>query len=212
MSLLLLFITRWLTQRTTSPLLLFSSSPLLLFSLLFSSLSSSSLLYPHLVSPLRLFSSPLLFSRLLFCFLVIGFQGVKARIQDRLLFINPLVPQGLTQRVSERKKKRTGGEGLIDGVTEGSIEAGGVEGLGVWSYFCLDRIRYHNRWITIMWDKDGTQYNRGIGMSVSIIIVVIHHAMSSFTSFIINQLFLYDFNKTPSVPLYLLHLSFIYTF
>ena len=121
------------------------------------------------------------------------------------------MPQGLTQRVSERKKKRTGGEGLIDGVTEGSIEAGGVEGLGVWSYFCLDRIRYHNRWITIMWDKDGTQYNRGIGMSVSIIIVVIHHAMSSFTS-IINQLFLYDFNKTPSVPLYLLHLSFIYTF
>lgn len=114
------------------------------------------------------------------------FEGVKARIQDRLLFIHPLVPQGPAQRVRGRKRKTTAGEGVIEGVTEGSEEAGEVEDLRDWSYFCLDRIRYHNRWITIIWDRDGTQYSRGKGMSVSI-----HHVKS----FIISQLFLYCFNK-----------------
>ena len=36
-----------------------------------------------------------------------------------------------------------------------------------WSYFCLDRVRYHNRWITIIWDKTGLRYNMGIGLRVS---------------------------------------------
>ena len=192
------------------------SPPLTLFSLLFSLLSpllSSPLLTSYSLSSslsYSLFSSYFLLSLLSllssYPLLFIGFQGVKARIQDRLLYINPLVPQGLTQRVRKKKRKTSGVEGMIDGVTDGSIEVGDVEGLGVWSYFCLDRIRYHNRWITIIWDRDGTQYNRGKGMSVSIIIVVIHHAMSSFTSFIISQLFLYYFSKIPTVPLYLLHL------
>ena len=99
---------------------------------------------------------------------------------------------------------------MIEGVTEGSEEAGEVEDLRDWSYFCLDRIRYHNRWITIIWDRDGTQYNRGKGMSVSIsiIIVVIQHALQSIISFIISQLFLYHFNKVPTT----LSSSFIYIF
>ncbi len=33
-----------------------------------------------------------------------------------------------------------------------------------WSWFCLDRIPYHGRMVTICWDRDGTRYNRGKGL------------------------------------------------
>jgi hypothetical protein len=35
-----------------------------------------------------------------------------------------------------------------------------------WDYFCLDQIRYHERWLTILWDKTGTRYGRGQGLRV----------------------------------------------
>ena len=35
-----------------------------------------------------------------------------------------------------------------------------------WDYFCLDRVYYHKRWITILWDKTGTRYHRGQGLRV----------------------------------------------
>ena len=35
-----------------------------------------------------------------------------------------------------------------------------------WDYFCLDRVYYHKRWITILWDKTGTRYHRGKGLRV----------------------------------------------
>jgi predicted GH43/DUF377 family glycosyl hydrolase len=35
-----------------------------------------------------------------------------------------------------------------------------------WSYFCLDQIRYHGRWLTILWDKSGERYHRGAGLRV----------------------------------------------
>jgi hypothetical protein len=35
-----------------------------------------------------------------------------------------------------------------------------------WDWFCLDNVLYHGKIITIIWDKDGTKYNRGKGMSV----------------------------------------------
>lgn len=35
-----------------------------------------------------------------------------------------------------------------------------------WDWFCLDHVRYHGRQLTIIWDKNGTHYNRGIGLRV----------------------------------------------
>lgn len=35
-----------------------------------------------------------------------------------------------------------------------------------WSYFCLDNIIYHGHRISIVWDKDGTKYHSGKGLSV----------------------------------------------
>jgi len=37
---------------------------------------------------------------------------------------------------------------------------------GVWNYFCLDGVNYHGHTLTIIWDKDGTKYNRGVGLIV----------------------------------------------
>ena len=36
----------------------------------------------------------------------------------------------------------------------------------VWNYFCLDGVNYHGHTLTIIWDKDGTKYNRGVGLIV----------------------------------------------
>lgn len=36
----------------------------------------------------------------------------------------------------------------------------------VWNYFCLDGVNYHGHALTIIWDKDGTKYNRGQGLVV----------------------------------------------
>jgi predicted GH43/DUF377 family glycosyl hydrolase len=33
-----------------------------------------------------------------------------------------------------------------------------------WDYFCLDQIRYHGRWLTILWDKTGEHYQKGKGL------------------------------------------------
>jgi hypothetical protein len=35
-----------------------------------------------------------------------------------------------------------------------------------WDYFCLDNIRYHGHWITILWDKTGKHYHKGKGLRV----------------------------------------------
>jgi hypothetical protein len=35
-----------------------------------------------------------------------------------------------------------------------------------WDWFCLDNILYHGKMITIVWDKNGTKYNRGKGLTV----------------------------------------------
>jgi hypothetical protein len=37
---------------------------------------------------------------------------------------------------------------------------------GLWDFFCLDHIRYHNHWLTICWDKTGGHYKRGKGLRV----------------------------------------------
>jgi hypothetical protein len=37
---------------------------------------------------------------------------------------------------------------------------------GSWDYFCLDQVCYHERWLTILWDKTGTRYGKGKGLRV----------------------------------------------
>jgi hypothetical protein len=37
---------------------------------------------------------------------------------------------------------------------------------GKWDYFCLDRVPYHGRLLTILWDKTGKRYGKGAGLSV----------------------------------------------
>ena len=35
-----------------------------------------------------------------------------------------------------------------------------------WNWFCLDGVKYHGRTLTVIWDKDGTHYHRGSGLTV----------------------------------------------
>jgi hypothetical protein len=37
---------------------------------------------------------------------------------------------------------------------------------GAWDYFCLDRVPYHGRLLTIAWDRWGERYGRGPGLRV----------------------------------------------
>lgn len=37
---------------------------------------------------------------------------------------------------------------------------------GQWDWFCLDKVLYHSRNITILWDKNGTRYHKGKGMHI----------------------------------------------
>ncbi|WP_018626590.1 MGH1-like glycoside hydrolase domain-containing protein [Niabella aurantiaca] len=49
---------------------------------------------------------------------------------------------------------------------------------GYWNWFCLDRVRYHNKAISILWDKDGSKYKKGRGFSIFINGVLKHHSAS----------------------------------
>jgi hypothetical protein len=35
-----------------------------------------------------------------------------------------------------------------------------------WDWFCLDGVPYHDRILTIVWDRTGNRYNRGAGSAV----------------------------------------------
>jgi hypothetical protein len=35
---------------------------------------------------------------------------------------------------------------------------------GAWDYFCLDQVRYHGRWLTILYDRTGQRYHQGKGL------------------------------------------------
>ena len=37
---------------------------------------------------------------------------------------------------------------------------------GQWDWFCLDKVSYHGKMLTILWDKDGTKYGKGKGFRV----------------------------------------------
>ena len=35
-----------------------------------------------------------------------------------------------------------------------------------WDYFCIDRVRMHDHWVTVLYDKTGLRYNKGKGLSI----------------------------------------------
>ena len=37
---------------------------------------------------------------------------------------------------------------------------------GAWDHFCLDQIHYHDRWLTILYDRSGEHYQRGKGLII----------------------------------------------
>jgi Mannosylglycerate hydrolase MGH1-like glycoside hydrolase domain/Glycosyl hydrolase family 65, C-terminal domain len=37
---------------------------------------------------------------------------------------------------------------------------------GTWDWFCLDDVQYHGHALTILWDRDGSHYHRGAGLTV----------------------------------------------
>lgn len=45
-----------------------------------------------------------------------------------------------------------------------------------WDWFCLDNVLYHGNIITIVWDKTGTKYNKGKGLTVFKNGVVVAHS------------------------------------
>ena len=59
----------------------------------------------------------------------------------------------------------TGLIGLRPRVDE-SVEVNPLVPEGTWEYFCLDRVPYHGRTLTILWDKTGERYHKGKGLRV----------------------------------------------
>ena len=47
-----------------------------------------------------------------------------------------------------------------------TVEVNPLVPAGTWDYFCLDQVRYHGRWLTILYDKNGDRYHKGAGMRV----------------------------------------------
>ena len=50
---------------------------------------------------------------------------------------------------------------------------------GKWDYFCLDNVLYHGRNLTILWDKDGSRYQRGKGLHIYVDGKEVGHADTS---------------------------------
>jgi beta-1,2-mannobiose phosphorylase / 1,2-beta-oligomannan phosphorylase len=49
---------------------------------------------------------------------------------------------------------------------DNTIEVNPLVPAGVWDYFCLDQVRYHGQWLTIVYDRTGDRYHRGAGLRV----------------------------------------------
>lgn len=49
---------------------------------------------------------------------------------------------------------------------DNTIEVNPLIPAGKWDWFCLDNILYHGHNISILWDKDGSRYQRGKGLRV----------------------------------------------
>jgi hypothetical protein len=50
--------------------------------------------------------------------------------------------------------------------TDDIVEVNPLLPENTWPWFCLDRVPYHGRLLTILWDKTGKKYNRGSGLRI----------------------------------------------
>jgi hypothetical protein len=61
---------------------------------------------------------------------------------------------------------------LITGVVglvprpDGTLEINPLLPENTWDWFCLDDVKYHGRTLAILWDKDGSHYHRGSGLTL----------------------------------------------
>ena len=51
---------------------------------------------------------------------------------------------------------------------DGSIVVNPLAPADNWDYFCLDGIRYHDKMLTIVWDRDGQHYRQGQGLTLMV--------------------------------------------
>ena len=49
---------------------------------------------------------------------------------------------------------------------DNTVEVNPLVPNGTWEYFCLDQVRYHGHWLTILYDKTGERYQKGKGLRV----------------------------------------------
>ncbi|MDT0677587.1 MGH1-like glycoside hydrolase domain-containing protein [Autumnicola musiva] len=49
---------------------------------------------------------------------------------------------------------------------------------GQWDWFCLDKVKYHDRILTFLWDRNGKKYGRGSGFRIFVDDEEIFHANS----------------------------------
>lgn len=61
---------------------------------------------------------------------------------------------------------------LINGViglvprADDTVEINPLLPPNTWPWFCLDGIKYHGHWLTILWDENGSHYGRGQGLII----------------------------------------------
>jgi hypothetical protein len=46
------------------------------------------------------------------------------------------------------------------------VEVNPLLPVNTWAWFCLDNVRYRGHDVTILWDRDGTRYGRGVGLQL----------------------------------------------
>jgi hypothetical protein len=96
--------------------------------------------------------------------------------------LNPLTGEWLARAMKIRKKSYYGRgdhynhSGFADLVVTGvaglrpradsTVEVNPLVPAGKWTWFCLDRIPYHGKMLTILWDQSGTKFGKGKGLRV----------------------------------------------
>jgi hypothetical protein len=96
--------------------------------------------------------------------------------------LNPLTGEWLARAMKIRKKTFYGRgdhynhSGFADLVVTGlaglrpradaTVEVNPLLPAGKWQWFCLDRIPYHGKLLTIVWDEAGTKFGKGKGLRV----------------------------------------------
>jgi len=96
--------------------------------------------------------------------------------------LNPLTGEWLARALKLRKKGFTNRgahynhSGYADLVVTGlaglrpradaTVEVAPLLPARTWDWFCLDRVPYHGRMLTILWDRTGARFRRGKGLAV----------------------------------------------